>query len=92
MAQNFRHSEILTLARETGKVTVEELARFRDKIKTALSTPGPHFICAQVEALDTDRPPRVRRLMDPRENKYQFAGYIQRTEGVEILGSGLGGG
>jgi DeoR family glycerol-3-phosphate regulon repressor len=26
MAQNFRHSEILTLARETGKVTVEELA------------------------------------------------------------------
>jgi len=31
-------------------------------------------------------------LADPRENKYQFAGYIQRTEGVEILGSGLGGG
>jgi DeoR family glycerol-3-phosphate regulon repressor len=26
MAQNFRHSEILTLARETGKVTVEGLA------------------------------------------------------------------
>ena len=26
MAQNFRHSEILTIAREAGKVTVEELA------------------------------------------------------------------
>ena len=26
MAQNFRHSEILTIARETGKVTVEDLA------------------------------------------------------------------
>ncbi len=26
MAQNFRHSEILTLARQTGKVTVEDLA------------------------------------------------------------------
>ena len=26
MAQNFRHSEILTLAREAGKVTVEGLA------------------------------------------------------------------
>ena len=26
MAQNFRHSEILTIARETGKVTVEGLA------------------------------------------------------------------
>ena len=24
MAQNFRHSEILTIAREAGKVTVEE--------------------------------------------------------------------
>ena len=26
MAQNFRHSEILTIAREAGKVTVEGLA------------------------------------------------------------------
>ena len=35
MAQNFRHSEILTLARETGKVTVEELAsRFKVTAQT----------------------------------------------------------
>jgi len=27
---------------------------------------------------------------DPRENKYQFAKYIERTAGVQILGGGLG--
>jgi sulfopyruvate decarboxylase subunit beta len=72
--------------------TVQEAIAFREKIKTALSSPGPHFICARIEELDNDRPPRTKRLLDPRENKYQFAGYIQKTEGVEILGSGLGGG
>jgi sulfopyruvate decarboxylase subunit beta len=72
--------------------TVEDAAAFREKIQGALSHPGPHFIRARVEALDKDGPQRTKRVPDPRENKYQFAGYIQRTEGVEILGSGLGGG
>jgi sulfopyruvate decarboxylase subunit beta len=72
--------------------TIEDVAAFRQKIQTALSSAGPHLIRARVEALDTDGPKRSKRLPDPRENKYQFAGYIQRTEGVEILGSGLGGG
>ena len=76
----------------TSACTVQEVTAFREKIKSALSSPGPHFICARIEALDDDRPPRTKRLADPRENKYQFAGYIQKTEGVEILGSGLGGG
>jgi sulfopyruvate decarboxylase subunit beta len=72
--------------------TVEDTAAFREKIQGALLHPGPHFTRARVEALDKDGPPRTKRVPDPRENKYQFAGYIQRTEGVEILGSGLGGG
>jgi sulfopyruvate decarboxylase subunit beta len=76
----------------TSACTVQDATAFREKIKTALSSRGPHFICAKIEELDNDRPPRTRRLLDPRENKYQFAGYIQKTEGVEILGSGLGGG
>jgi hypothetical protein len=42
--------------------------------------------------LDDDGPKKSKRVPDPRENKYQFAGYIQKTENVEILGSGLGGG
>jgi thiamine pyrophosphate-dependent acetolactate synthase large subunit-like protein len=71
---------------------IQSGAELREEIQKALGSVGPHFICARIEALDTDRPPRTKRLLDPRENKYQFAGYIERTEGVEILGSGLGGG
>ena len=72
--------------------TVEDAAGFRVKIQAALSSSGPHFIRARIEPLDTDGPKKSKRVPDPRENKYQFAGYIQKTEGVEILGSGLGGG
>ena len=72
--------------------TVEDAAAFSAKIQAALSSTGPHFIRARVEQLDSDGPKKSKRVPDPRENKYQFAGYIQKTEGVEILGSGLGGG
>lgn len=72
--------------------TVEDVAAFRGKIDAALASAGPHFIRARIEPLDSDAPKKSKRVPDPRENKYQFAGYIQRTEGVEILGSGLGGG
>jgi thiamine pyrophosphate-dependent acetolactate synthase large subunit-like protein len=73
-------------------ITIEDVAGFREKIQTVLSSDGPHFIRARIEALDTDGPKKTKRVPDPRQNKYQFASYIQRTEGVEILGSGLGGG
>jgi thiamine pyrophosphate-dependent acetolactate synthase large subunit-like protein len=72
--------------------TVEDVATFRNRIQGALTSAGPHFIRAKVEPLDRDGPKKSKRVPDPRENKYQFADYIQRTEGVEILGSGLGGG
>lgn len=72
--------------------TVQDVNEFRSGFQAALSKIGPHFIRARVQPLDMDRPERSKRVPDPRENKYQFARYIQRTEGVEILGSGLGGG
>jgi thiamine pyrophosphate-dependent acetolactate synthase large subunit-like protein len=75
-----------------GASSIEDAALFRDRIETALGSAGPHFIRARIEALDQDAPKKTRRVPDPRENKYQFANYLQRTEGVEILGSGLGGG
>jgi thiamine pyrophosphate-dependent acetolactate synthase large subunit-like protein len=70
--------------------TVQDVAKFRETIEAALRTDGPHFIRAQVETLDTERPPKTKHVLDPRENKYQFAKYIERTEGVQILGGGLG--
>jgi thiamine pyrophosphate-dependent acetolactate synthase large subunit-like protein len=72
--------------------TIEDVAAFRAKMQSSLSNPGPHFMRARIEMLDEDAPRKSKRVPDPRENKYQFAGYIQKTEGVEILGSGLGGG
>ncbi len=72
--------------------TIEDAAAFRAAIESALTGPGPHFIRARVEMLDSDAPKKSKRVPDPRENKYGFANYIQKTEGVEILGSGLGGG
>jgi thiamine pyrophosphate-dependent acetolactate synthase large subunit-like protein len=72
--------------------TIEDVAEFRKKVEMAFSTAGPHFIRARIEMLDEDGPKKSKRVPDPRENKYQFANYIQKSEGVEILGSGLGGG
>jgi thiamine pyrophosphate-dependent acetolactate synthase large subunit-like protein len=69
---------------------VQDVAAFREKIQMVLKSEGPHFICAQIEALDGDRPPKTKHVLDPRDNKYQFAKYIERTEGVQILGGGLG--
>ena len=73
-----------------GASAVQDVGGFRDKIQNALKTPGPHFICAEIEPLDLDRPGKDKRVPDPRDNKYQFAKYIERTAGVEILGGGLG--
>jgi sulfopyruvate decarboxylase subunit beta len=72
--------------------TIQDATAFRDKVTAALASAGPHLIRAVVEALDDDRPPRRKRVPDPRENKYRFATYIERAEGVEILGGGLGTG
>ena len=72
--------------------TAKNVGQFRRSVKTALARKGPHLIVAKVASLDNDRPARTRRLPDPRENKYRFAAYIERTERAEILGSGLGGG
>ena len=72
--------------------TIEDVSEFRSRVEIAFSTAGPHFIRARIEMLDEDGPKKSKRVPDPRENKYQFANYIQKTEGVEILGSGLGGG
>lgn len=69
---------------------VHDVPTFREKIQTSFSKAGPHFISAQIEPLDLERPGREKRVPDPRENKYQFAKYIERTAGVEILGGGLG--
>lgn len=62
--------------------TVEELAGFRTAAQRALTAPGPIFVNARIE-------PSIQRVTpkttDIFEDKYHFARYIERTEGVEIL-------
>src|SRR5262245_27281530 len=58
-----------------GACSIDDVAAFRGRIENALTSAGPHFIRARVEPLDTDGPKKSKRVPDPRENKYQFAGY-----------------
>lgn len=70
--------------------TIESVDDFEKQMRTAFSTAGPHVVVAKVEPLDDGAPPKTKRMPDPRENKYRFAHYIEETEGVQILGGGLG--
>jgi thiamine pyrophosphate-dependent acetolactate synthase large subunit-like protein len=70
--------------------TVDTVDAFEQRVKAALAGEGPNVIVAKIAALDDDRPEKSRRIPDPRQNKYRFAEYVERTEGVQILGGGLG--
>jgi len=70
--------------------TIDSADAFEQKVKAALGADGPHVIVAKIAALDDDRPEKSRRIPDPRQNKYRFAEHVERTEGVAILGGGLG--
>jgi thiamine pyrophosphate-dependent acetolactate synthase large subunit-like protein len=59
--------------------SVDEL---KDAVAKALKNPGPHFICANIEAGRTEAPPLK---YDELENKYRFIRYVEDSEGVSIL-------
>ena len=69
---------------------VSSVDDFQNRARISLTTPGPHFIVAKIEPVESETPPRVKRMPDTKENKYQFVQYIERTEKVKILGGGLG--
>ena len=57
---------------------IQDAATFREKIQMALKNDGPHFICAQVEALDPERPPKTKHVLDPRENNFLAAVFPEK--------------
>jgi thiamine pyrophosphate-dependent acetolactate synthase large subunit-like protein len=59
--------------------TVDEL---KEAVNNALSSDGPHFIWARIEAGRAETPPL---RYDELENKYRFIRYIEETEGINIL-------
>ena len=73
--------------------TVEDAAAFHRQDPSCAFELQPRFLPPPRQPLDNDAPKKSKRVPDPRESKeYQFAGYVRKPKGVEILGSGLGGG
>ena len=52
---------------------IQDVATFREKVQTALKSQGPHFICAQVEALDGERPPKTKSASPTERKKFATA-------------------
>ena len=62
--------------------TATSVEQLRQIVSRALTTDGPHFIWARIEAGRAEAPPLQ---YDELENKYRFIRYIEETEGINIL-------
>jgi phosphonopyruvate decarboxylase len=85
--------DLAAVAKASGiasSCSVSSVEDFQTRVRACLNTAGPHFLVAKIEPVESETPPRVRRIPDTKENKYQFVKYIERTEKVKILGGGLG--
>ena len=78
-------ADLAMMARGAGikdSTAVADLAGFKTAAQRALNAPGPIFVNARIE-------PSIQRVTpkttDIFEDKYHFARYIERAEGVEIL-------
>ncbi|HWH79249.1 MAG TPA: thiamine pyrophosphate-dependent enzyme [Candidatus Binatus sp.] len=77
--------EFAGIARSSGiksSHTANSVDELKQAVTQALSSDGPHFICANIEAGRAESPPLK---YDELENKYHFIRYIEETEGINIL-------
>jgi sulfopyruvate decarboxylase subunit beta len=63
--------------------SVSSLNEFEHEAHAALQRRGPSYIVAKVEAVGK----RMSTDMDGKEGKYRFVRYIERTEGIKIIGT-----
>jgi len=63
--------------------SVSALDEFEREARGALQRKGPNYIIAKVEAAGK----RMSTDMDGKEGKYRFVRYIERTEGIKIIGT-----
>jgi thiamine pyrophosphate-dependent acetolactate synthase large subunit-like protein len=63
--------------------SVSSLNEFEHEARAALQRKGPNYIVAKVEAAGK----RMSTDMDGKEGKYRFVRYIERTEGIKIIGT-----
>jgi sulfopyruvate decarboxylase subunit beta len=78
-------TDLAMVARGCGikdSMTVSDLDAFRSAAKRALGEPGPLFVVARIERSIANVKPKTADIF---EDKYRFARYVEKTEGIEIL-------
>jgi thiamine pyrophosphate-dependent acetolactate synthase large subunit-like protein len=63
--------------------SVSSLEEFESEARAAIHRKGPSYIVAKVEAAGK----RMSTDMDGKEGKYRFVRYIERSEGIKIIGT-----
>ena len=79
-------TDLVGLARAAGigqSYEARSPQEFQDQARAALERQGPSYVVAKVEATGK----RISTGMDGRESKYRFVRYIERTEGIKIIGT-----
>lgn len=79
-------TDLAGMARAAGvadSYEVRTLEEFEQKSRAALDRIGPSYIVAKVDPSGK----RMSTNMDGKESKYRFVRYIERTEGIKIIGT-----
>jgi thiamine pyrophosphate-dependent acetolactate synthase large subunit-like protein len=79
-------TDLAAMARAAGiahAYEVKMLAEFEEQARAALGREGPTYIVAKVEATGK----RLSTNMDGKESKYRFVRYIEKSEGIKIIGT-----
>ncbi|HEX7232675.1 MAG TPA: thiamine pyrophosphate-dependent enzyme [Candidatus Binatia bacterium] len=79
-------TDLVAMANGAGienSCSVSALDEFEREARAALQRKGPNYIVAKVEATGK----RMSTDMDGKEGKYRFVRYIERTEGIKIIGT-----
>jgi sulfopyruvate decarboxylase subunit beta len=63
--------------------TVSSLDEFESEIQATLGRQAPSYIVAKIEAAGK----RMSTDMDGKEGKYRFVRYIEKSEGIQIIGT-----
>ena len=79
-------TDLAAMGRAAGIVhsyEVKTAAEFREQAHAALRREGPSYIVAKVDAVGK----RMSTNMDGKEAKYRFVRYIEKSEGIKIIGT-----
>ena len=79
-------TDLAAMARAAGIAHAYEartLADFEEQARAALGREAPTYIVAKVEASGK----RLSTNMDGKESKYRFVRYIEKSEGIKIIGT-----